>query len=114
MASKTRYRELMYRQAFPGVWRFVGDGCDIGPQYPTRAELLADLDRFAAEYGCDGAFDEASALRARVAELETALQGMLDAASLTPGDCYTDGMPNANWGAIDRAKATARSALKGE
>lgn len=55
-------------------------------------------------------------LRARVAELETALQGMLDAASLTPGDCYTDGMPNANWGAIDRAKATARAALgaKGE
>ena len=54
--------------------------------------------------------------RARVAELETALQGMLDAASLTPGDCYTDGMPNANWGAIDRAKATARAALgaKGE
>lgn len=50
-------------------------------------------------------------LRARVAELETALQGMLDAASLTPGDCYTDGMPNANWGAIDRAKATARVAL---
>ena len=50
-------------------------------------------------------------LRARVAKLEAALQGMLDAASLTPGDCYTDGMPNANWGAIDRAKATARVAL---
>lgn len=55
--------------------------------------------------------EEVGTLRARVAELETALQGMLDAASLTPGDCYTDGMPNANWGAIDRAKATARVAL---
>lgn len=77
MASKTRYRELMYRQAFPGVWRFVGDGCDIGPQYPTKAELLADLDRFAAEYGCDGALDEASALRTRVAKLEAALRAAI-------------------------------------
>lgn len=55
--------------------------------------------------------EEVGTIRARVVRLETALQGMLDAASLTPGDCYTDGMPNANWGAIDRAKATARVAL---
>ena len=117
MATKTRFDELRFHQPFPGVWRFVdAEDRDVGPQYATRAELLADLDRYAAEYGCVGAVDVNATLRARVAELEAALQGMLDAASLTPGDCYTDGMPNANWGAIDRAKATARAALgaKGE
>lgn len=102
MASKTRYRELMYRQAFPGVWRFVGDGCDIGPQYPTRAELLADLDRFAAEYGCDGAFDEASALRTRVAKLEEALESVCVA--LLPHDSRCQNV-NAVFEAHDRARA---------
>jgi hypothetical protein len=105
MASKTRYPELMYRQAFPGVWRFVGDGCDIGPQYPTKAELLADLDRFAAEYGCDGALDEASALRTRVAKLEEALREIIHESEHTPHSWKER---------ADRNAETARAALKGE
>lgn len=38
-------------------WRFVdlsdsSSVAQIGPEYKSRAELLADLDRYAAEYGC--------------------------------------------------------------
>lgn len=114
MASKTRYPELMYRQAFPGVWRFVGDGCDIGPQYPTKAELLADLDRFAAEYGCDGALDEASALRARVAKLETALSDVVTRCSGRAGESDFARWHRQTAADIGEMLNTARAALKGE
>lgn len=56
MASATRFPELSYERIDPRCWRFVdADGSEIGPMYPTKAELLADLDRFATHYGCNPA-----------------------------------------------------------
>ena len=53
----TRYPELGYRQDAPGLWRIVAtDGnASVGPQYRSKTELLADLERFATEYGCAAA-----------------------------------------------------------
>lgn len=48
----TRYAELWYRQDGPGLWRFYSeDRRAVGPQYKTKAELLADLERYAEVYG---------------------------------------------------------------
>lgn len=45
-------------------------------------------------------------------QLALALEELLAAESLTPGDCYDkDGNPNENWGAIDRAKTKAKALL---
>ena len=54
--TKTRYAELAYRNDGPGLWRIVTteDGAAVGPQYGTKAELLADLERYAKDYGCEG------------------------------------------------------------
>jgi hypothetical protein len=58
---RTRFLELGYHNWGPGHWRFLdlsdpdGRPADVGPVYPTRAELLADLQRYAAERGCMGA-----------------------------------------------------------
>lgn len=56
---KTRFHELGYRKDAPKLWRIVdmSSGSGVGPQYPTRAELLADLARYARSFGCDGAAD---------------------------------------------------------
>jgi hypothetical protein len=44
--------------------------------------------------------------------LLAALEEILSADRLSPGDCYdTNGNPNENWGSIDRAKAKARTAI---
>jgi hypothetical protein len=53
---KTRFPELGYVHDGPALWRIV-DLTDarpsrIGPLYPSRAELLADLQRYAEQYGC--------------------------------------------------------------
>ncbi len=49
---RTRYAELAYEQQDAGLWRIIDIvGTAIGPQYKSRAELLADLDRFAQEFG---------------------------------------------------------------
>lgn len=57
-ARPTRYKELGYRKDGPMLWRIcdlTGERAQaIGAHYATKAELLADLDRYAAEYGCDG------------------------------------------------------------
>jgi len=50
---ETRYANLRYHQT-PAGWRVVdchepGRFADVGPIYATRAELLADLDRYASE-----------------------------------------------------------------
>ena len=88
MATKTRFDEIRFHQPFPGVWRFVdADDRDVGPQYATRAELLADLERYAAEYGCVGAVDVNATLRARVAELEEALRGILAESTAPSNPC---------------------------
>lgn len=51
----TRYKELGYRNDAPGLWRIVTteDNQAVGPFYVTKTELLADLSRYAKEYGCD-------------------------------------------------------------
>jgi hypothetical protein len=51
----TRYPELGYRNDGHKLWRIyvVEDEATIGPHYATKAELLADLYRFAKEYGLD-------------------------------------------------------------
>jgi hypothetical protein len=62
---KLRFSEIGYTLNSPGDWRFVdlSDAQDgnkdrmhcIGASYPTKAELLANVERYAAEYGCNGA-----------------------------------------------------------
>jgi len=53
--SKTRFEGLSYRMDAPGLWRFVDEDGEkaVGPQYPTKAELLSDLHRFAQDF-CSG------------------------------------------------------------
>lgn len=50
----TRFQELGYRQDGPKLWRiYATDGNQaVGPHYATRTELLADLERYAKDYGC--------------------------------------------------------------
>ena len=56
---RTRYKELDYFNDDANLWRIytggTDDGSAVGPHYRTKAELLADLDRFAAEFGCEDA-----------------------------------------------------------
>lgn len=49
----TRYRELDYQRQ-GDCWRFIDTSTDnnVGPQYPTKDELLADLEQYAANFGC--------------------------------------------------------------
>lgn len=50
-AKPTRYNGLHFFKG-PGYWSFADfDHAPIGPHYPTRAELLADMSRFAEERG---------------------------------------------------------------
>ena len=52
---KTRYAELGYRRGGPTLWRIYctqSEGAEVGPLYRSKAELLADLGNFAAEFGC--------------------------------------------------------------
>lgn len=51
MSNLTRFKELRYERVSRGLWRFVDaeTGAHVGPHYPTRAELLADLARYALE-----------------------------------------------------------------
>jgi hypothetical protein len=53
----TRFPELGYARPLKEVWRVIdkSTGCGVGPLYKTRAELLADLDRFAVVFGCSPA-----------------------------------------------------------
>lgn len=64
----TRYAELWYRNDAEttkkkACWRFVdaSTGASVGPQYPDRIELLADLDRFAGEFGARTLIDQTAA-----------------------------------------------------
>ena len=51
----TRYKQLGYFNWGPRHWQFMAlDGfAPVGKIYPTKAELLADIDRYAKFYGCD-------------------------------------------------------------
>lgn len=50
---RTRFPELNYQRQWDR-WRIVTaeDGAAVGPQYRSKAELLADLERYAGVYGC--------------------------------------------------------------
>lgn len=56
MIHKTRYPELGYEQHDKGLWRIMAlpEGQAVGPHYASKAELLADLNRFASDYGLNG------------------------------------------------------------
>ncbi len=57
---KTRFPELGYTQLSTDLWRIVstdGNQC-VGPEYRTKAELLADLSRYATDYGCNPAYGQ--------------------------------------------------------
>jgi hypothetical protein len=61
---RTRFKELGFTMSEPGRWRFVDitDAPDfdkdkmheIGRDYPTKEQIMLDIERFAAEFGCDG------------------------------------------------------------
>jgi len=52
--------DLYYANFGPSYWRIVvrdredGATAVVGPHYATRQELLADLERFATDYGLTG------------------------------------------------------------
>jgi hypothetical protein len=48
--QETRFSGLTYQRQID-CWRFMVDGQNVGPQYRTKAELLADLNRYAELYG---------------------------------------------------------------
>jgi len=62
---KTRFTEIGFTMNSLGDWRFVdlSDAQDgnkdnmhcIGASYPTKDQLLLNVERYAAEYGCEGA-----------------------------------------------------------
>ena len=56
---RTRYAELGYVQDAPTLWRIVdlsgGLQGRVGPLYRTKTELLGDLERYAAAFGCASA-----------------------------------------------------------
>jgi len=62
---ETRFPELGYARMDARQWRFVdisdaGAVTCVGPFYSSRAELLGDLPRYAAEFGCQGAGEAVS------------------------------------------------------
>lgn len=57
---KTRFRNLGYTQFGPGCWRVLDisdrdNAAPVGREYATKTELLANLETYAAEYGCEEA-----------------------------------------------------------
>lgn len=80
--KRTRYAELGY-QCRDDHWRILnlsdqpspsGDPHGTGPQYASESELLADLDRFAHDWGCNPGYvaDDCPTLR-----LKRAIDGMI-------------------------------------
>lgn len=51
--TRTCYAGLYYEEKDRDLWRIydLDKQVAVGPQYKSRAELLADLDRFARAYG---------------------------------------------------------------
>jgi len=66
---KTQFAELAFTKIEDGLWMFVDvtdsseDGrwyAQVGAHYPTRETLLADLQHYAAEFGCANARKEST------------------------------------------------------
>ena len=49
----TRFVDLGYAPIGRGLWMFIDQstGAQIGPQYPTKGQLLASIEAFATERG---------------------------------------------------------------
>ena len=47
----TRFNAIGYAKIRPGYWSFIAqdDKVQVGPQYRSKAEMLADLTRYAAD-----------------------------------------------------------------
>ena len=78
----TRFKELGYRCDGPSLWRIYDIRDDppaaVGPFYKTKAELLADLDRYAAEFGCEGSTPKLVGVVADVTEATIAVRARLN------------------------------------
>lgn len=79
----TRYPELGYFE-HGSTWRIATteDGAPVGPAYTSKAELLADLDRYAREY-----LGHADPRDSRIRELEEALRRIVSPEGLAPVEC---------------------------
>ena len=58
----TRFAELGYRCDGRQLWRIYdlsGIVGPVGPQYRSKAELIADLERYAIAFGCEVPHDHA-------------------------------------------------------
>jgi hypothetical protein len=84
--AKTRFKELEFEQVAPNLWRFMDvtgeKPAHVGPYYTTKTELLADLERYAAQFGCEGANAPAKTYRlkhrdALLAELAEGMKAMM-------------------------------------
>ena len=101
----------------PGPWfaqdtRLVGGQVAVvGPNHDRKAGeqgvmVVAHVNGRSGEQGAN------ARLIAAAPDLLAALQLVLVADSISPGDCYNpDGSPNKLWGSIDEAKAAARAAI---
>jgi len=51
---KTRFAELGFTRLEKSCWRFIDTttGANVGPFYRSKAELIADMARYAASFGC--------------------------------------------------------------
>lgn len=81
MSSQTRYVELGYRLDSPRNWRIVDkdSGSSVGPSYGSKGELLADLDRYAANFGCTDAIARANTVEAELRRDLAGTSAALDA-----------------------------------
>ena len=52
---QTRYAQLCYEEQDTNLWRIIDTDtrAAVGPHYKSRAELFADLDRFARAFGAN-------------------------------------------------------------
>jgi hypothetical protein len=107
---KTRFKELGYWRIDDRTWCFLdieggknanGLYSQIGPHYPSEKALLADLDRYAFQYGCNPEYRPAiadepcvAAELERLRKMEAALKENLDAipelVRMCPGGGHED------------------------
>lgn len=52
---RTRFKELGFTNVAAGLWRFVdlSTDCHVGAHYRSKAELMANMERYAEVFGCD-------------------------------------------------------------
>jgi len=75
----TRFPELAYAQHAPSLWRIIATDTNqaVGGFYATKAELLADLERYAIDYGCANARTKSDVCMILLAYHDQALKDQL-------------------------------------